>query len=100
MPVYLYDSYKCVNNFVANILQGGQTVFMKTDKRSTSSIIPVKLDADLASRIRALAEEVGEPDSTIMRLAIRAGLPKVKSALDSLRSEDAKPTELRYTHRP
>ena len=74
---------------------------MKLDRRTKSSIIPVKLDTDLAAKVRALAEEVGEPDSTIMRLALRAGLPKVKEALLMLRTDETRPSpaELRFTHK-
>ena len=71
-----------------------------SDRRRNSSIIPMKLDRELADRIRTLATEVGEPDSTIMRMAIRAGLPKVKDALALLKKDDATASELRYTHRP
>lgn len=74
---------------------------MKKDRRANSSIIPVKLDQELATRVRTLAREIGEPDSTVMRLAIRAGLPKVKASMAVLLAEDNKPAnELHYTHRP
>lgn len=70
------------------------------DRRTKSTIIPVKMGQELAQQIRSLADEFGEPDSTIMRLAINAGLPRVKEALGTLRSTTTTPpAQLHYTHK-
>ena len=89
-----------VKKYLAIIFRSVKNCEMKSDKRSKTSIIPVKLDTDLAAKVRALAQEVGEPDSTIMRMAIRSGLPRVRDALMTLRDEGTRPApaELRYSH--
>ena len=89
-----------VKKYLAIIFRSVKNCEMKSDKRSKTTIIPVKLDTDLADKVRALAAEVGEPDSTIMRMAIRSGLPRVRDALMTLRDEGTRPApaELRYSH--
>ena len=89
-----------VKKYLAIIFRSVKNCEMKSDKRSKTSIIPVKLDIDLAAKVRALAAEVGEPDSTIMRMAIRSGLPRVRDALMTLRDEGTRPApaELHYSH--
>jgi hypothetical protein len=45
------------------------------------NIVPVELPDDLRDQLRAAADEIGEPVSTLMRLAIRAGLPEARRVL-------------------
>jgi len=42
--------------------------------------IPVRLDAALLDRIHKLSERMGEPQSTIMRIAMRVGLDGLEKA--------------------
>lgn len=48
-----------------------------------SKPIPVKLDAALLERIQKLAERVGEPQSTIMRFAMRVGLEGLEKVFET-----------------
>jgi predicted transcriptional regulator len=75
-------------------------MIMKTKRVAKTTIIPLKLDDELAEEVERLAAEVGEPNSTIMRLAIRAGLPKVRAALQTLKPNTAPGAEIRPSHRP
>jgi hypothetical protein len=43
-------------------------------------IVPVKLDPELAARVAALAQEIGEAQSTVMRFAMRIGLRYLEEA--------------------
>ena len=60
--------------------------------------MPVELPDDLRDQLRSAADEIGEPVSTLMRLAIRAGLPEARRVLLDLKNS-SKPTTY-PPHRP
>ncbi len=42
-----------------------------------TKVVPVKMSDDLYARLQQVAEKVGEADSTIIRLVLRAGLLEI-----------------------
>jgi predicted transcriptional regulator len=42
-----------------------------------TKVVPVKMSDDLYERLQAVALKTGEPDSTIIRLVLRAGLMEI-----------------------
>lgn len=55
---------------------------MKYRRDSGSKPIPVLLDAALRARIAAASEQMGEPKSTVMRIAMRVGLNSLEKAFE------------------
>jgi predicted DNA-binding protein len=55
---------------------------MKYRKDSQSKPIPVLLDETLRRRIAMMSERMGEPKSTVMRIAMRIGLESLEKALE------------------
>jgi predicted transcriptional regulator len=47
----------------------------KNNREGISKAIPVKLNPELLKKIQSLAKTMGEPQSTVMRMAMRVGLP-------------------------
>lgn len=57
---------------------------MKKKERPKSVSIPVRLDADLADEVKAVAAQFNEPDSAIIRWAVKVGLPQVRAGLSAM----------------
>lgn len=70
---------------------------MKYDRVPLSKPIPVKLSPDVLARIDALSKRVGEPRSTVMRMAMRIGLDSLERAVQA---EPAKLSSLFYPSGP
>lgn len=51
-------------------------------------IIPLSLDQKLHKEIRRLSKKLGEPASTIMRMAIRLGLAPLERSLEEAKRAD------------
>ena len=61
-----------------------QRVTLKIVKRTPidfSKPIPVRLPPEMLSRVEALAKRLGEPRSTIMRMAMRIGIESLEQAI-------------------
>ena len=56
---------------------------MKYRQDDKSKPIPVLLDKSLRFRIEQMAERMGEPKSTVMRIAMRIGLENLEKALEA-----------------
>jgi len=55
---------------------------MKYREDDKSKPIPVLLDKELRFRIEQMAERMGEPKSTVMRIAMRIGLENLEKAFE------------------
>lgn len=73
---------------------------------SSTKPIPVRLDEKTLERLRKISEQMGEPVSTVMRFAIRAGLPGIEAIFREYGDAEAalraiRTNEMRYpAHRP
>lgn len=56
---------------------------MRRKTLTRSKPIPVQLDEPLRERIAAASERMGEPKSTVMRIAMRIGLEALEKAVVS-----------------
>ena len=56
---------------------------MKRDTIPLTKPIPVKLPPEILARVDALAKRIGEPRSTVMRIAMRVGLEQLEKAFDA-----------------
>jgi metal-responsive CopG/Arc/MetJ family transcriptional regulator len=56
---------------------------MKYDRVPLSKPIPVKIPHDVLKRIDAISKRIGEPRSTVMRMAMRIGLDSLEKALET-----------------
>lgn len=50
----------------------------KKKKPALTKVVPVKMNQETYDRLQAVAERVGEADSTIIRLVLRAGLTEIE----------------------
>lgn len=50
----------------------------KKRKPPMTKVVPVKMSDELYERLQNVSKEVGEPDSTIIRLVLRAGLAQIE----------------------
>jgi len=50
----------------------------KKNKAILTKVIPVKMNQETYDRLQKVAEQVGEADSTIIRLVLRAGLTEIE----------------------
>lgn len=55
---------------------------MKNQRKAAAKNIPIRIDAALLERIKALSEKMGEPQSTVMRICMRIGLNAVEQLSD------------------
>lgn len=56
---------------------------MKRDTVPLSKPIPVKLPPEILKRVDTLAKRIGEPRSTIMRIAMRVGLDSLEKVFEA-----------------
>lgn len=56
---------------------------MKRDTVPLSKPIPVKLPPEILKRVDALAKRIGEPRSTVMRIAMRVGLDSLETVFEA-----------------
>jgi hypothetical protein len=56
---------------------------VKYRKDEGSKPIPVLVDQALRDRIAAMSERMGEPKSTVMRIAMRIGLEQLEKTFDA-----------------
>lgn len=56
---------------------------MKRDPIDYGKPIPIRLPPEVLSRVEALAKRIGEPRSTIMRIALRVGVEGLERAFES-----------------
>lgn len=62
---------------------------MKFRRSKNSKPIPVLLDEALRQRIEAISEKMGEPRSTVMRIAMRIGLDGLVKAFEAAKEKSA-----------
>lgn len=55
----------------------------KSGLSGNSKPIPIKLDPALAERIEKIAEKIGEPKSTVMRMCMRIGLDQLEKVYEA-----------------
>lgn len=64
---------------------------MKYRRDGKSKPIPVLLDQVLRDRIDDISERMGEPKSTVMRIAMRIGLDNLEKAFENKPAKPASP---------
>lgn len=60
---------------------------MRNKRKPMAKAVPVKIDRVLQRRITKVSKKMGEPESTVMRLAMRIGLHPLEN-LEQLAIED------------
>src|ERR1043165_9577010 len=79
--VKIYNLYIYVNKNIAKSFCCAKVAPVKYRRQKSSRPIPVLLDQPLLDRITALSERIGEPKSTVMRIAMRIGLDALEKAM-------------------
>lgn len=62
---------------------------MKFRRSKNSKPIPILLDEALRERIEKISEQMGEPKSTVMRIAMRIGLDGLVKAFEAAKQKSA-----------
>lgn len=93
----IYKLYINVNKDLAISFVGRINAGVKYRKDKQSKPIPVLLDRKLRERIEAVSEKMGEPKSTVMRIAMRIGLEGLDKAFQA--SPEKTLESMRYPER-